>query len=800
MPVSFVTTESENEDYLIPAPFVSINKSFDKQGDGEILGAKYSITLTGFIVADRGSPNKDGDFITDGVDVITPLPDGDDWYASIQKKQKAIANLISKVQSGALLEVRPPQEGDPNGFSCYVKLESVDLPTHNPGDPFKAEYTINLTTDHLFGPVGKDDEDDVELKSKWLISAASETFEIQESENAIYKRHGLSPPLEGGSSYTPGEEDEDYSPKTLTGIGSLFEQNKTYTLTRTSTATGKNKFLRSGKAEGLKSDGTDTGTYDQIYAANGKAWQQARGYIYDQYAVDTTPGSLARGYGHRFLFGANDNEYTFEGAVPTGIPVEDKVTGDPEDADDIHLFAMNLPVPSNITGDELAYKAYNYKRTQSSDIKAGTFTVVETWTLAPKTCRATESIDFSLQEDTNTGVATITVNGSIQGLLDNADNSTAPHEVGNNDNADRPVTRKENVKENFHYEGSSVTTNSKWQNAIAHYEDIMPFMFKTVEGVLNDLTDYDGVSVNPIPQSKTVSQQIGTGTITYSISFQTTQDNFIPYVRFESFNVNDTYPGHVAAQHAVLGRRIGPVMQSIGTQTLWQRDLQISGNFDVIRENICVDQNNQITTIGTEAKCIAANAAGFDDEGDAIEGAKTYTWVENPNYVNIPASLPKGTAFSTDMITAKPGDANTGEESSGSCKDDAGNTIAATTPTECEEHEPPGNWTASEDRVDKGSTRRIQANAIKQLIDSLDPNTYLIKNTVSGAARRVRKRFTNAPQESWDMKTGAWSYSVSWIYEINDPWAFPTGDFKDPHLDGRTQDDGLDIPYPGQTI
>jgi hypothetical protein len=316
-------------------------------------------------------------------------------------------------------------------------------------------------------------------------------------------------------------------------------------------------------------------------------------------------------------------------------------------------------------------------------------------------------------------------------------------------------------------------------------------MFKTVEGVLQDLSDYDGVSVNPIPQSKTVGQQIGTGTITYSISFQTTQDNFIPYVRFESFSVNDTYPGHVAAQHAVLGRRIGPVMQSIGTQTLWQRDLQISVNFDVIRENLCVDEKNQITTIGTEAKCIIANAAG----------GKAYAWVENPNYVNIPASLPKGTAFSTDMITAKPGDANTGSESTGSCKDDAGNTIAAATQAECEGHDPAGTWTAGADRKDKASTRRIQANAIKQLIDSLDPNTYLIKNTVSGAARRVRKRFTNAPQESWDMKTGAWSYSVSWIYEINDPWAFPTTDFIDPNLDAdQTQTDGLDIPYPGQTI
>ena len=767
MPVSFKTTQSENEDYLIPAPFISINKTFDKQGDGEIIGARYSITLTGFLVADRGSPNKDGAFITNGVDVITALANSEDWYQSLQKKQKALSNLIAKVQNGAYLQVRPPKAGDPNGFAAYVKLESVDLPTHNPGDPYKSEYTINLTADHLIGPNGQTDADDVELKSKWLISSASESFDIQEADTPVYKRHNINEKTSGTHS--------------ANDTGALYEQNKTYVLTRTITATGKNKFARTGKADGLKADGSATGSYDQIYAANGRAWQQARGYIYDSYTRDTTPGSLALGYGNRFLFGIDDVEYT--AGIPTGATTEE-LAGSSEDADDQHLFAMNLPVPNNITDSESEdeYKAYNYKRTQSSDVKGGTFTVTETWTLAPDTAKATESIDFNLQEDANTGIATITVNGVIQGLLDNADDQG----VGNTDNADRPTTRKENVKENFHYEGTDTKTNSKYQNAIAHYEDVMPFMFQTINHVLNDLSDYEGVTVNPVPQNKTIGQQVGTGTITYSMSFLTTRDNFIPYSRFEALNVNDTYPGQVAAQHVVLGRRIGPVMQSIGTQTLWQRDLSISANFDIRRENLCVTDTNQITTIGTEAKCTAAN----------IPGGTQYTWIENPNYVNIPASLPKGTAFSPDMTIAKPGDANVGTEVVGTCSD-----ASKTTQADCESADPPGTWTAGADRKDKSAARRVQANAIKQLIDSFDPRTYFITNGLQSATRRVRKRFMNAPQESWDMKTGAWSYNVSWIYEINDPWAFPTEDFIDPNLEeGQPQDDGLDHPYPGQTV
>ena len=59
------------------------------------------------------------------------------------------------------------------------------------------------------------------------------------------------------------------------------------------------------------------------------------------------------------MFGANDTEYT--GGIPTGAVTTDKATGDSTDADDQHLFAMNLPVPNNISGDDIAYKAYNYK-------------------------------------------------------------------------------------------------------------------------------------------------------------------------------------------------------------------------------------------------------------------------------------------------------------------------------------------------------------------------------------------------------------------------------------------------------
>ena len=87
--------------YLTPAPFVNITKEFDKQGDGEILGTRYSITLQGTLVADRGSPTYEGLFLNTAADHIHDInADGiagvepsNLLYYSIQLIQKASDSL-----------------------------------------------------------------------------------------------------------------------------------------------------------------------------------------------------------------------------------------------------------------------------------------------------------------------------------------------------------------------------------------------------------------------------------------------------------------------------------------------------------------------------------------------------------------------------------------------------------------------------------------------------------------------------------------------------------------------------------
>ena len=784
MPVYFSRRVTHQRNHLIPAPFVSISKNYDKDGTGEVLGVSYSIQLSGTLVADRGSPKANGAFIQGaGFDLFYAFTDNE-WHQSLLNKTKALMNLFSKDNDGQLMTIDSPMFGNPQGISCYVTVDSVDLPGHEPGDPYKMPYTVNLSTNVLFGaadvPV---DADDFELFENWLIKGATETWNVEEIDKQLYTRHAI----DGGEAV-----DDAGIPKAAGFKGELVNSKKLFTLTRSMSATGRNKFFRDGKGDGVHGDNWST-----VYAPNGRAWQQARGYLYDKMK-----------YGNHYLFGRDDDEFT------AAVPDAGVAGAADKDADDYHLFSMNFPVPDNEADIDKQYKAFNYKRLSNVDINAGTFNVTETWFLAPSSASAMETMDFSISEESEgDGSVTISVNGTIEGLGDNADNIG----VGAAANEDRGIERRADLGDRiFDYEIGA--GNSKWQNAIAHYEKIMPFLFTTVQEILNDLPEYDTFKVNPVPESKSVTQQPGTGTITYNLSY-TTKDGangkYIPYVRTEDWNVNDTYPGMVIAQHTVLGRRVGPVLQSINTQTQWQRDFSITANFDVNRASICVDAYNQIRDVGNQLKCEATK----DTTGAFMK------FVPNPNFVDTRATLNLAD-FSVDFILAKPGSALAGE-SLGACSVEFHPVtfVAITTQAECEADDgtgvPVGTWDPNADPTHiQVGTRRIQANAIKKLIDSFDPKTYLL--TGPNNPKRVHKRFLNPPQEGWNPKTGDWSYSVSWIYEINDPYAFPSGDYvyadptgaygtcSDPTIADKAacvaaggawtsaQDDGQGEPYPGQ--
>lgn len=262
MPVLF-TDNTGTTKKLMPAPFVTIAKEYQKAGDGEMLGCTYAITLSGTLVAYKGSPQSDGSFITTDIDENIPL--ALDKHKSILNKIKAISNLFSSDNDGGLLEV--DFEDGSDGFSAHVNIDSVDF-----GDRGnlvqKAEYSISLSANILYGPQGQVSDNE---KFPYHIQSADESWEVTEGDGTAI---------------------------VLSPLG-VTDVKKIYQLTHTMSATGKPKWddtVSIGKLENVE---------------GGEAWQQALLYIRDKIGTKLgTAGGVAGGYG---------TEQDFDNPVNTSI-------------------------------------------------------------------------------------------------------------------------------------------------------------------------------------------------------------------------------------------------------------------------------------------------------------------------------------------------------------------------------------------------------------------------------------------------------------------------------------------------
>ena len=856
MPVTITDTRTDRKNYLIPAPFVNITKNFDKQGDGEIIGATYSITLTGTLLADRGSPlnhlgidtlgikadvlaGKRTGFIDD--QIMTTLVSraapcnykdyihghcgaenlGEEHYRALQVKQKALLNMFSKLNEGALLEVSPPEESmdpDVDGFKAFVKFESIDIPAHNPGDPVKSQYTINLKADYLVGPNGQIDQEDWENLGRWLVSSASETWDIAEIDGKhVIERADGTTAYERNAFNRNDNAYEDMSRDMHNG--EAVAHHKVYTLTHTISSTGKSKFdrtannaagipghkimdagnyIESGSIENQNGENVTTGTsstrsikdgFSSMYAPNGRAWQQARGFVYDVIK-----------YGERFL--AGDNGAFVDNAASTTLKTNSTKTSE-VDYDNYDTFGMNLPKKAD--GSHI-YKAYNYKRTQNVDKRGGSFSVTETWTLAPEDFLALETFDVSVSEsDQAGGIIEVSINGTIEGLLNNAVDNSATDNNTTDDKEKSMLTDTTQDSRETHVDitgkgtekavelpepDHGVMVYSKHENAKLHYNTkVQPNLYNTAQKMVDDLFGYEqigyagvddgdtwtdkGLIVNPLPVNKSITQQPGTGTITYNFTFSTKPIGNIPFCNNENISVSTNYPGMVVAQHQVIGRPLGPVLQSLGTQTAATRSLSLSCNVDVRRKYLCVD--NKYYTVHPYSNSDACTAAK-GPEGQSL------IWIKNPNYVNTRASIHGTATAGTNYDALRPR---------------ATEAMSSARPS-TQRNSYWGDTTVEPNKTYKLS----QHNGIAQIVSSFDPFAY---RTLYDSANKnynahyrehgVRKSYHDAPSESWDPTTGAWSYSITWTYEMDDPYTQPSATY----LNGLNADASAS-PWPGDEM
>lgn len=229
--------------------------------------------------------------------------------------------------------------------------------------------------------------------------------------------------------------------------------------------------------------------------------------------------------------------------------------------DFVHFRLQNAPVASGypnfrgVIGSGIfnlvnAYKGFNHTRNESIDVSEGNYSVTETWLLSSGT--SYENYNSSVSINTNSPFINVSLQGEIKGLNSSPSSGTI---FGGN---------------------FPVSPSSTYENALSKYYEVSNSgKFGVGCDLFKRANNLVGPELNAQPKSVSVSYNQNAGEINYSLEFDNRPTNILSGVLSENFSITDTYPGDVFASVPVLGRKTGPILQSIGTRTEYKRDLNI---------------------------------------------------------------------------------------------------------------------------------------------------------------------------------------------------------------------------------
>lgn len=186
-----------NSKKIIPAPFISISKKYDRTESGDILSSSYVITVNGTIVAWKGSPNSSKEFHTGSGYPADENIDSDSRLASVLRKQEAIRELFS--EDGHAFEIQS-LDGSP-AVKFYPIIQGIDFQEGVWHD--RCDYSITMEADRLYPQ--DEDEEFTNIKSatdSWSIEIDESSQESFEHPLSYRLTHNVS--AKGVKSYGPG--------------------------------------------------------------------------------------------------------------------------------------------------------------------------------------------------------------------------------------------------------------------------------------------------------------------------------------------------------------------------------------------------------------------------------------------------------------------------------------------------------------------------------------------------------------------------------------------------------------------
>lgn len=259
---------------------------------------------------------------------------------------------------------------------------------------------------------------------------------------------------------------------------------------------------------------------------------------------------------------------------------------------------------SNLAGFDNIF-LYNHLRSTNFSSVEGTYEVNDTWLAMPTGIKYVE--DYSIETSTDERfIKTVRVQGTIKGLqIDNLSimsgvSGVVPDNSGiinlkYSMNSGLDGTLSSNIPDKLDSPINSPNYyGNKYQNGLSGWlNDIKPYLYRRASMMINgpdktqtyiDTTSPSTAPNNPIyckeallniiPISTTEAHDPRKGSITYSYEFNN-RFRFLSGVLSENITINDTGPTEVINQAFVLGRRLGPVLQSLGTRTSANKSVSI---------------------------------------------------------------------------------------------------------------------------------------------------------------------------------------------------------------------------------
>ena len=273
----------------------------------------------------------------------------------------------------------------------------------------------------------------------------------------------------------------------------------------------------------------------------------------------------------------------------------------------VSLVNSNVPTLANFDKVFL----FNHLRTINFSASDGSYEVNDTWLAMPTGVRYIE--DYTLETSTDDRyIKTVRVQGNIKGLsfapiaIMSGGSGTPPTGVSpakidlsySLSSGTGPLSSSTKILDNINHLSADGTNfyGNKYHNALSGWiNDIKPYLYRRASLVLNNGSDRVDRYVNPvlanpeppknpiycrenflntIPIATSEGHDPRKGTISYSYEYSN-KFVFISGAINENVTINDTGPVDVVNETFVLGRRLGPILQSLGTRTSARKDVTI---------------------------------------------------------------------------------------------------------------------------------------------------------------------------------------------------------------------------------